>query len=143
VLLAAAVAVVALGACSWGRPSFSDRLAQAAADGRPTRLADITDFEWDEVYVFFGMTFGSGVNEITGVHVMDDKGWSQEESNFWVFLLKRQPVHTIQTAQYTLDMDFTRSHGHWTHDVWLLPRPDGPGDVILSEDAPGSPETGP
>ena len=52
VLLLAAVLLAGCGPFFDGVGGSSDEIADAVKQGKPFRLADVTDFEWDRFYVF-------------------------------------------------------------------------------------------
>jgi hypothetical protein len=132
-----AAVVLAISACS-GSPrsedsSISPKLEQIHADKNPARLADLTNFDWDRVYLFDSYTSAETVNAEAGGVILSSPIGVPENEDLLVFDLHGSPVRVVPTPNF---FDFAargEGSGGWSRDVLVRPNCDllyllDPGD---------------
>lgn len=105
-------------------------LLDLSATGGAGRLADLTDFEWDTVYVFSEGAAAADIEAAVGQPVIDDEFY-YEAGNLLIFVRGGEPVRAVSVLP---DVLVTGGQARWSADVSLQPRGDTrPASLILVE----------
>lgn len=123
-MLCAVLVCVALAGCTLGKDSvpltFDDpleaKLFELAEQRRPARLADLTDFPWDEVHIFYEGDSRAHVEQVVGSRVFRDKFYSSS-GGLMVFENGGEVVKAV-----AMTGEFLRSdRPSWSTEVMLEP----------------------
>ena len=98
--------------------TLHDGLRELSSSGRSARLADLTDFEWDSVYVFGEGARADEINDSVGTTVLRP-GWYDSAGNLLVFSLGGKAVYA---ADVVPDILVTGEKIEWGAGTWLEPR---------------------
>ncbi|WP_233213536.1 hypothetical protein [Mycobacterium hubeiense] len=124
-MFCAVLMMITVAGCGpWSTPSveltFDDpleaKLSELSERGQSARLRDLTDFDWDEVHVFYEGDSREHVEEVVGARVFRDKYYSSSGS-LMVFEKQAKVVKAV-----ALTGEFVRSgQPGWSSDVVLEP----------------------
>ncbi|MGV0718590.1 hypothetical protein ABQE93_24615 [Mycolicibacterium sp. XJ662] len=123
-LYAVLVCVAAAGCGLGGGPevklTFDDpleaKLSEAAERSEPTRLRDLTDFEWDEMHIFYEGDSREDVEDVVGAQVFRDKYYGSSGS-LMVFKDKGSVVKALALTGEQVRGD----RPTWSSDVLVVP----------------------
>ncbi len=127
VLVAGLLSTVGMSACGNSRgedvevrgdDALQAKFRQLSASGGSARLADLTDFDWDSVYVFSEGASAGQVAKATGRDILKEKFYS-EAGNLLVFLGEDTPTVAISVVP---DLLVTGGRARWTDRVRLESR---------------------
>jgi len=103
-------------------------LLNLSQTGGTGRLADLTDFEWDTVYVFAEGAAAEDIETLVGRSVLSDDFY-YEAGNLLVFVRDGEPVRAVSVVPEVL---VTGGQARWGADVALQPRGDRrPASLVL------------
>jgi hypothetical protein len=88
-------------------------------DGRRVTMRDLTDFQWDTLYLIGGYEKGSDINDSVGGNVMPPGAYTDEFENLLVFDLDGKPVRQASVSNL---FDVTAGT-RWPADVQLVATP--------------------
>lgn len=119
VLVVLLVGLVGCGSAYLYPVDYNERLERRVGDlaavAKSAKFADLTDFEWDEVYVFSNYESGQMVNETVGIEILQDGDYITDAECLLVYmkdgeLLKVEIIHPGMIAS-----------GHGTSDALIVP----------------------
>ncbi|MGE2689038.1 hypothetical protein [Mycolicibacterium pulveris] len=120
VLFCLAVAGCGLGGGPEVELTFDDpleaKLSEVAERSEPVRLRDLTDFEWDEVHIFYEGDSREEVEDVVGAPVFRDKFYGSSGS-LMVFEDKDSVVKALALTGEQVRAD----RPTWSADVLVVP----------------------
>lgn len=127
VLIVGMLSTVGMSACSNSRGEdvevrgdevLQAKFRQLSESGGSARLADLTDFEWNSVYVFPEGASAGQVAKATGRDILKENFYS-EAGNLLVFMGEDTPTVAISVVP---DLLVTGGRARWTDQVRLEAR---------------------
>lgn len=96
-----------------------DRLRELSSSGGSATLSDLTDFEWDTVYVFGEGARAEKINDSVGTTVLARQGHYYSAGNLLVFSSRGEVVYA---ADVVPDLLVTGGKTEWGAHTRLEPR---------------------
>ncbi len=111
-------------------PALAQALRDLSVQGESARLADLTDFEWDTVHVFFEGATKESVQQDVGTAVLTSDRY-YDAGNLLVFVCEGSVERAVSVVP---DLLATRGTNRFSSDVRLTPHGSGTPSLLLLRD---------